>query len=211
MFSDNSLTFQTWGGIFTGALLIAYLMSGRNLGQFAAVFVVSFLVLALLFFGFVRILVRWKQSDKTYRRIEEELAAVRALSFQEAEQKALTLLLSGEKYRIVEKPAPPEALQSLGPLLRQFFSRFERVTEIKGETSLDRTEIGPSTFRAGFIKIGTDIEHVEIVSRPQDDAIYAIDGTEPDGPHVEESFPTIYHYLVAGYWTAFNAGKKEIG
>jgi hypothetical protein len=211
MFSEDSLTFQTWGGIISGALLIAYLMSGRNLGRFAAVFVVTFLLLALLFFGFVRLLVRCRQSDKIYRRIEEELAAVRALSLQEAEQKALTLLLGGEKYRIVEKPALAYALQSLGPLLQQFFSRFEKVTEIKGETSLDRSEIGPSTVREGFIRIGTDMEHAEIVARPNEDVIYAIDGTEPHGPRAEEGFPTIYHYLIAGYSNESNAGKTEGG
>ena len=211
MSSDNSLTFQTWGALFSGALLIAYLVSGRNAGRFLAVFVVSFSLLAFLFFGFLRLIVRWKKSGKLYRRIEEELAAVRALSLREAEVKALTLLLDGDKYRIVEKPAPTDALYSLGPALRQFFSRFERVTEIRGETSLDRSEIGPSALRDGFIKVGTDMEHTEIVARPKEDLIYVIDGTEPEGSQLDEGFPTIYHYLVAGYRAESNPGEKEGG
>jgi len=211
MSSDNSLTFQTWGALFSGALLIAYLVSGRNVGRFLAVFAVSFALLSFLFFGFVRLIVRWKKSGKLYRRIEDELAAVRALSLWEAEDKALTLLLDGDKYRIVEKPAPTDALYSLGPALRQFFSRFESVKEIRGETALDRGEIGPSTLREGFIKVGTDIEHTEIVARPKEDVIYVIDGTEPEGSQLEEGFPTIYHYLVAGYRAESNPGKKEGG
>ncbi len=211
MSSDNSLTFQTWGALFSGALLIAYLASGRNVGRFLAVFAVSFALLSFLFFGFVRLIVRWKKSGKLYRRIEDELAAVRALSLREAEDKALTLLLDGDKYRIVEKPAPTDALYSLGPALRQFFSRFESVKEIRGETALDRGEIGPSTLREGFVKVGTDIEHTEIVARPKEDMIYVIDGTEPIDFQLEEGFPTIYHYLVAGYRAESNPGKKEGG
>ena len=211
MSSDNSSTFQTWGALFSGALLIAYLVSGRNVGRFLAVFAVSFALLSFLFFGFVRLIVRWKKSGKLYRRIEDELAAVRALSLREAEDKALTLLLDGDKYRIVEKPAPTDALYSLGPALRQFFSRFESVKEIRGETALDRGEIGPSTLREGFVKVGTDIEHTEIVARPKEDMIYVIDGTEPIDFQLEEGFPTIYHYLVAGYRAESNPGKKQGG
>ena len=211
MSSDNSSTFQTWGALFSGALLIAYLVSGRNVGRFLAVFAVSFALLSFLFFGFVRLIVRWKKSGKLYRRIEDELAAVRALSLREAEDKALTLLLDGDKYRIVEKPAPTDALYSLGPALRQFFSRFESVKEIRGETALDRGEIGPSTLREGFVKVGTDIEHTEIVARAKEDMIYVIDGTEPIDFQLEEGFPTIYHYLVAGYRAESNPGKKQGG
>jgi len=180
-------------------------------GRFLAVFAVSFALLSFLFFGFVRLIVRWKKSGKLYRRIEDELAAVRALSLREAEDKALTLLLDGDKYRIVEKPAPTDALYSLGPALRKFFSRFERVKEIRGETALDRGEIGPSTLREGFVKVGTDIEHTEIVARPKEDLIYVVDGTEPIDLQVEEGFPTIYHYLVAGYRAESNPGKKQGG
>jgi len=181
------------------------------LGRFLTVFAVSFALLAFLFFGSVRFLARWKKSGELYRQVEEELAAVRTLPLREAEAKALALLLDGDKYRIVEKPAPTDALYSLGPALRKFFSRFERVKEIRGETPLDRGEIGPSTLREGFIKVGTDMEHTEIVARPKEDVIYVIDGTEPEGSQLEEGFPTIYHYLVAGYRAESNAGEKQGG
>lgn len=209
--SENFLTFQTWGSLLCGALLIAYLGSGRNLGRFIAIFSLSFACLALLFFVSIRLLARWRKSGELYERIEEELATARALSLREAEEKALSLLSDGEKYRVVEKPSPTDTQYPLGPVLRQFFSRFEKVTEIKGETSLDRGEIRPSTLREGFIKIGTDIEHAEIVARSKEDVIYVIDGTEPEGPRVEDGFPSIYHYLVAGYWTASSTGEKEGG
>jgi hypothetical protein len=102
--SENFLTFQTWGSLLCGALLIAYLGSGRNFGLFAALFAVSFLVLAFVYFAIVRVLARWRKSGELNDRIEEELATTRALSLREAEQKALTLLLDGGKYRVVEKP-----------------------------------------------------------------------------------------------------------
>src|SRR5713101_5783804 len=101
MSSDNSLTFQTWGALFSGALLIAYLVSGRNVGRFLAVFAVSFALLSFLFFGFVRLIVRWKKTGKLPRRIEDQLDAIHPLFHRKAEDKALTLLLDEDKYRIV--------------------------------------------------------------------------------------------------------------
>jgi hypothetical protein len=211
MSSRYSLALQIWSSLALGAFLIAYLSSGRNVFRFTIVFAVSFLFLTLLFFGSVRLLRVWRESGELHKRVAKELAAARALTEGEAQERAMTLLLDANLYPIVENHASGNSLHSLGPVLRQFFSRFEEVVEIKGETSLDRSAIGPSTLREGFIKIGTDIEHAEIVARSKKDVIYVIDGTEPEDPPVEEGFPTIYHYLVAGHWAESNAGGKEGG
>jgi len=199
MSSKYSLDFQIWSSLALGAFLVAYLMAGRNWTKFAILYVVSFIGLALLFFGFVRVMKVWKHSGELYEQIEAEMRAVRSLSRREAEEKALGLLTNGKHYRIVENPVSKDSLPALGPELQKFFSRFEEASEIRGETNLNRNAIGPSSLREGFLKIGTDIEHTEIVVRPHEDGIYIIDGTEPEDQAVEESFETIYHYLAAGH------------
>lgn len=197
MSSKNSLTLQIWSSLTLGALLVAYLASGRNLFRLAGIFALSLLLLALLFFGLVRLLSTWQKSSKSYIEAEKHLAAVCALSQQQAEEKALALLLDTDEYRTIENPISEVSLHSLGPQLQKFFSRFESARQIKGETFLDRNQIGPSSLRVGFLKIGTDIEHAEIVVRTNDDRIYAIDGTEQEDRSLEEEFPTIYHYILA--------------
>lgn len=199
MASRYSLEWQTWSSLALGALLIAYLTSGRELPKFAAVFAVSFPLLALLFFGLVRLTKIWRESDKFHQQVTQQLAAARALSQEEAEERALRLLYDTKLFRIVENRQMEDSLPLHGPRLRKFFSRFETVREMKGETFLDRNQIGPSNLRKGFFRIGTDMEHTEIVAKPNEDTIYIIDGTEPEGQALEESFPTIYHYIAAGY------------
>ena len=102
-------------------------------------------------------------------------------------------------YRSVESPTSEDSLPLGSPALQKFFSRFETVREIKGETSLDRNQIGTSALREGYLKLGTDMDFTEIVAKPNEDTIYIIDGSEPRDQPLEESFPTIYHYIAAGY------------
>ena len=86
MFSKDSVRLQTWSSLALGALLVGYLTSGRNLAKFAVVFAVSFLLLALLFFGLVRLLKVWRESGKLGQQIVKQLAEARALSQEEAEE-----------------------------------------------------------------------------------------------------------------------------
>lgn len=189
---------------------MAYLSAGRDLPRFAIVFGVSFVFLALVFFGSVRLMRVWRESDRVHQEVVQELAIARGLSEEEAEKRALKLLHNAKLYRIVENPTSEDSLPLRGPRLQKFFSRFETVREIKGETSLDRNQIGTSSLRDGFLKIGTDMEHTEIVARPNEDTIYIIDGSEPEDQVLEESFPTIYHYIAAGYSARLALDDKEL-
>ena len=193
----NSLELQTWSSLALGALLIAYLTSGRSLFRFFVLFVVAFLLLSVLFFGLVRLLGKWRESGKSYQAAKNELAAARALSLREAEERAIALLLDENLYRIVELPVSEDSLPSLGPELRRFYSRFENVRQIRGDMVLDRTGIAASTLHKGFLKIGTDIDFTEIIARPHADTIYMIDGSEAEDDLFGEGFPTIFHYIVA--------------
>jgi hypothetical protein len=196
--SEDSSALQTWSSLVLGALLLAYLTSGGNLAKFATVFTVCFLLLVLLFFGLVRLLKVSRESDELDQRIVKQLTEVRALSREEAEKRALRLLDS-KVYRSVENPIREDSLPWCGPALQKFFCRFEIVREVKGETSLNRSQIRASTLREGFVRIGTDMDSTEIVALPNEDTVYVIDGSEPRDQPLEESFPTIYHFIVAGY------------
>lgn len=209
MDSGYSLKWQVWPSFVLGALLIACLSAGRDLARFTTVFGVSFLFLALLFFGLVRMTKVWRESSNVHQQVVEQLEIARALTQEEAEKRALMLLYDVKLYRILENPELGDSLLLQGPVLRKFFLRFETVREIKGDTCLDRNHIGISALREGFLKIGTDMEHTEIVAKPNEDTIYIIDGTEPKDQPLEEGFPTIYHYIVAGYSNQVELDDKQ--
>jgi hypothetical protein len=202
MASKYSFQLQIWLSLALGAFWIAYLTSGRNLLRFVSPFVIAFLLLAVLFFGLVRLLRMWRESDKSYQHAKKELAAARALSQKEAQERAIALLLDGNLYRVIENPIQKDSLHSLGPELQKFFSRFEKAQQIRGELVLNRTGIGESSLRKGFLKIGTDVDFTEIVARPDEDTIYMIDGSETEDKLIGEGYPTIFHYIVASTPTA---------
>jgi hypothetical protein len=198
---SRPLSFQIWGSLAIAAFLVAYAASRDNLTGFVAVFLAALLGLAFFFFGALRLWLRWKQSGELNRKIEEQLSLARNLSSSEAEQRALVLLNDFSKFQIVMNPAPPDSLAQLGPSLQKFFSSFESVKETNGDTLLDRAEIGPSRLREGFLRIGTDMDSTEIVVRPHEDTIHIIGSPGPDEISDADGFPTVYHFLVAGYQT----------
>jgi hypothetical protein len=80
------------------------------------------------------------------------------------------------------------AIEKLGPVLRDFFSRFESVEEASGDFSVSRRSVADSALRSGFLKIGSEVVHSEIVVRPGEDRVFIV----TDGEHALDGLPTIY-------------------
>jgi hypothetical protein len=95
------------------------------------------------------------------------------------------------RFRSMTRPLSPNPLiDTLGPVLRDFFERFESVEEIQGDFKASCRAVSPSAIRPGFIKIGTDFEHSELVAHAGDDRVYIV--TDPNHA-LGDRMPTIYH------------------
>ncbi len=140
----------------------------------------------------VRILQGLKSRSSANREAREDIQRVRALPFDNVKQRALDLIADTRRFRCVtESLSGNPAIERLGPILRDFFSHFESVQEINGDFSVSRQAVGDSSLRPGFLKIGSDFEHSELVARPGDDEVFIV----TDGEHVLDGDPTIYHNI----------------
>jgi hypothetical protein len=142
----------------------------------------------------INILGDWLSSrttgSPTYKKTVAEIERIRALPTEQVKQHALEMILDPRRFRTATEPLSPNPLiEKLGPLLRDFFERFESVEEIYGDFKVSRRAVSPSTIRPGFIKIGTDFEHSELITQVGDDRVYIV----TDAEHVISPSPTIYH------------------
>ncbi len=172
--------------------LVAYFLVGLpNLRYMAValglnvVFLCSFAFLIKFFEG-----VRSRGAAEI--RARERIQRVLALPFEEVKERALHLLADAGRFKCVRGPLSdnPE-IERLGPILRDFFSHFERVERVGGDFSVSRQAVGNSSLRPGFLKIGTDFAHSELVGRPGEDRVFIV----TDAEHALEGLPTIYHNI----------------
>jgi hypothetical protein len=134
-----------------------------------------------------------------HRDAEARERAIRGLSLIDARSRMERLLADPAKYTLRLRPIPPDLLPQttrLGPALLELFERFELISEVQGDASLDRNQLGPSRFDQALLRIGSDVGYVEIVTRPGTDEVFSIDDSS-QGPEAAEPFPSIYHYLLA--------------
>jgi hypothetical protein len=144
----------------------------------------------------MNILAKWllslKSRSPAYKKAAGDVERVRSLPFEEVKRHALDLLTDRRRFRSVTGPGSPNQLiETLGPVLRDFFERFESVEEMNGEFAVSRQAVGPSTIRPGFVRIGSDFAHSELLTKVGDDRVFIV----TDAEHVLDGLPTIYHHI----------------
>jgi len=138
------------------------------------------------------LLLKWKSRTREYQDAQAYIQKVLALPFNEVKQQALNLIADSHRFHTIEAPpANNPAIERLGPVLREFFSRFESVRDMQGDFYVGRSAIGDSCLRPGFVKIGSDFESSELVVRPGEDRVFIV--TDPE--HRLDGLPTIYHNI----------------
>lgn len=141
---------------------------------------------------FVKLLQFIKSRGAAEREAREDIAKVRALPIEIVRQRALELIADPQRFESVKgSPSNNAEIEKLGPILREFFSEFVSVKEKSGEFYVSRDAVGFSSLRPGFLKIGTDFAHSELVARPGEDHVFIV----TDAEHALDGLPTIYHNI----------------
>ncbi len=126
------------------------------------------------------------------RKAREDIQMVRALPFDQVKQRAVDLIANPLRFEMIrENLSDNPEIERLGPILRDFFSRFESVREINGDFFVSRRAVGYSVLRPGFLKIGSDFASSELVTRPGEDEVFIV----TDAEHRLDGLPTIYHNI----------------
>jgi hypothetical protein len=140
-----------------------------------------------------KILGHLKSSSTEDRKAREEIQKVLALPFEQVKQRALELISDSHRFEVVTEHFSENAsIETLGPILQEFFSHFESVKEVNGDFFVGRKAVTRSSLRAGFMKIGSDFASSELVTRPGEDRIFIV----TDSEHRLDGLPTIYHNIV---------------
>ncbi|MCI0620232.1 MAG: hypothetical protein L0387_00905 [Acidobacteria bacterium] len=128
--------------------------------------------------------------------IDKEEEALLSLSIEEAKRRATSVLRDQRRFTVMVRPGVDDTLlKVLAPGLAQFFSEYESVRAVRGDLYLARNAISASSLKGGLIRIGTDIEHSEVVVKPGDEPVYVTDGTESADEELE-TYPSIYHHVL---------------
>lgn len=186
---------QLWVGLLALVGGISYPVSyaGERLLQLN--FVATFLATALLLlFGLLVIHERLGRKSAMPSEVSE--ADIDALELSEAIKLAEAVLSDHSKFVVETRHSDDfPCATDLPELLRNFFAEVESLKAVRGDAELVRQSIVPSTLNPEFIRIGRDIESVEIHVRAGDETIYEIDSFDPSRPFGEHR--SIYHWLLA--------------
>ena len=139
-----------------------------------------------------RILQTIKSRSEADIQARDEIQKVLALPFDQVKQHALELLADPKRFICVTgKLTDNPMIENLGPVLRDFFLRFESVAEANGDFSVGRRTVENSKLRPGFLKIGSDFANSELIVKPGGDHVFIV----TDAEHRLDGLPTIYHNI----------------
>jgi len=131
------------------------------------------------------------------QKIDQLQSGIRALPLEQARSAAEAALADSTRFHVEASLPDGTELSELAPDLRAFFERYARVASLGAFISeLGHHTIRPSCVLNGYIAIGTHVEHTELAARPGDETIWVLAEDVPPEDAVEESFPSIYHYLL---------------
>src|SRR5215207_1690510 len=130
---------------------------------------------------FFRDLVRWVSSGEDRESIESRNALERqvfAVPLDDAKNEVARYLSDPAKF-IVERAQTglvlPPSVDTLPPLVGEFFAAYDSVQETEGFVWLSRANIARSEIDGQLIRIGLDAEHAEVVVKAGAEDVYVTD------------------------------------
>ena len=172
--------------------LVAYFLVGLPNARYMAVALSLNVVFLYAFAFFLKFVNAVKSKDSAEIKAKERIQEVRSLPFEEVKQRALALVEDPLRFKCVRGNLSNNPdIEKLGPILKDFFSGFERIEQVGGDFSVSRPSVGKSSLRQGFLKVGSDFANSEIVVRPGQDEVFIV----TDADHVLDGLPTIYHNI----------------
>jgi len=125
------------------------------------------------------------------------VAMIAELPLGEARIRAQKALEDVRHFDCTPAASPAAFPPGLPPAALELFSRFVSIASVSGEARLSRDDVGPSAYKSGWLRIGYDLDAVELAVRPDEDAVYEIDGSDPDEHEVAlGGVPSVYHWIL---------------
>lgn len=127
---------------------------------------------------------------------ERQGSRIDVMDFTEAAKAAQAVLSDSSNFVVVRRDVTDSPFaRELAQHVRWLFGEIESLKAVRGDAELVRQSIAQSTLNQSYIRIGRDIESVEIIVRPGEETIYEIDSFDPSKPFAQRR--SIYHWLLA--------------
>lgn len=170
--------------------------------NFAVVFILSAITMGALIYCVMHLLLKRLEKEAiAYEKHSNKIKAeLQQLTPKQAKQLAIDAIQSGafEATAATKDTSTHNIPSTFAPQLRDFFSLYSRVTD--NYMDLDLASVGPSEIGAGFIRIGSGLDHSEYAVKPAEETIYELDHEyDGDGFIIVETYPSIYHMILALY------------
>ena len=153
-------------------------------------------------FGVVTLIGRLGAKDR--RKVEREIAAILALSEDQARTLAQEVIARGEGFTAKPAKSVPQ-LEGLPRSVRELFTQFEEV--VSGEFWLGHAALAQDPRVIGTRKIGADMEFEELLVKPNDEGVFSSYGDAAETEPLER-YPSVWHRIVlaSGRRVAHGAG-----
>lgn len=119
-------------------------------------------------------------------------SAVDNMSLEEARAKVEDFIAKGEKLFVSPKDETSLLPEQLGPITREFFSRYGTLRSRNGGFELSADGIKSSECVHGFLTIGHS-EDWDVVRRPGGDGVFVVEGSEASETDMQACFHSVYH------------------
>jgi len=120
---------------------------------------------------------------------------VGAMSLEEARTAFDNLIAEGGELYVGPADSATPLPEGLGPITREFFSRYGTLKTRLGGFELSAAGIRASEYIHGFVSIGHS-EDWDVVQRLGNDEVFVVEGSETQEAEMETRFPSIYHLAV---------------
>ena len=117
------------------------------------------------------------------------------ISLDKARTMVDELVTEGEKVIVEFIHNGNTELDSLGPITKEFFSKYPLLRTKNGGFQVAVQDIQLSEYLIGYISIGNS-EDWDIVQSACHDQIFVVEGFEKSEIDIEVKFPTIYHLIL---------------
>jgi hypothetical protein len=141
--------------------------------------------------------VRWAETSKRMQAgLEEIRKQISSLPLQDARATAEHALRDPVRFECAEEAWDGGEIElGLPPLVRQFFGQYLSVVSLSTSAELCRDGIAPVAADSKYLRIGADGEHTHLAVLPGEETVYVLADDVPAEEQVEDTFPSIYHYL----------------
>jgi len=155
------------------------------------------LILAILTAIVLWLVRKSKESVDLYEKRVRKISEIISMPSERAKLLALKYIQDERMFRCVADPIDDNFPFKLPQSVYELLQHYSSIESVRGETKISRADIGVWYMDPRFTKIGSDVEHIDILCCGQDERIYDFDGTEEGEEEKSTSlFPNIYYYIV---------------